>query len=120
MTSRPSRDLPPREPGEVDRQGERPFERRHPLSRGLRAVIYACVLGTGVLGFMIAYSVFDIACARSGCGAIVPISWGLGGAAVAILGSAVVTVLLSRSFAEWHMQRKLMAKEDDLQEPGAS
>lgn len=91
---------------------ERPREQRHPLSRPVRITIYASVVVAGVLGFMIAYSVFDIACARSGCGVIVPVLWGLGGAILAVVGSAVVAVLLSRSFAEWNMGRGAEVRDD--------
>lgn len=80
-------------------------------------MIAVAVVVAGILGFLITYSVFDIACARSGCAAIVPVLWGLGGAILGVVGAAVVSVLLARSFAEWNMNRSLTDADDAASAP---
>lgn len=91
--------------GEAVENPERPVEKRYPLSRFARTAVFASTIIGGILGYLIAFSVFDIACARSGCGTIVPLLWGIAGALIGMVGCAVVAVLLSRSFAEWSMIR---------------
>ncbi len=89
----------------------RPNEAQRPLPRMFRIAIYSSVVIAAVLGYLITHSVFAIACSNSGCGSVVPIAWGIAGAIVAVIGASIISVLLSRSFAEWQMMREIDATE---------
>lgn len=96
---------------ETDREVDtgRPRERRYPLSTGIRTVVAASVVICTVLGYMIASAVGQIACNNTGCTARTPVLWGILGAAVGLVGAAIVGVLLARSYGEWRMLRGTVA-----------
>lgn len=96
---------------DADREAEpgRPLERRYPLSAGIRAAVVASIAICTVLGYMIASAVGQIACSNTGCSARTPILWGILGAAVGLVGAAIVGVLLARSYGEWRMLRTTAA-----------
>ena len=85
----------------------RPRERRYPLSVGVRAMVVVAVLACTVLGYMIASAVGTVACSNTGCSGRTPVMWGLLGAAIGLVGTTVVGVLLARSYGEWRMLRGL-------------
>lgn len=89
----------------------RPRERRYPLSAGVRVGVVAAVVTCTVLGYLIASAVGKVACSNTGCSARTPVMWGLLGALVGLLGTAVVAVLLARSYGEWRMLRGLGADD---------
>lgn len=82
--------------------------------------MFAGVLAGAVLGFLIAYSVARLTCGVRLCTGLKPVLWGLGGAVVGLLGTAVVAVLVARSFGEWWMLRedRRGADRDDPASPG--
>jgi len=111
----------------------RPRERRYPMSLALKLAIVASVLVCGVLGFVIAYAISAVASANDACldlpknamevcrkahdpGATA-VLWGVAGATIGVAGSAVVAVLLGRSYGEWRMLRSGgPSRETDLAE----
>ncbi|MBX7159841.1 MAG: hypothetical protein K1X95_06070 [Acidimicrobiia bacterium] len=89
----------------------RPRERRYPLSITVRAMVLVAVAACTVLGYMIASAVGTVACSNTGCSARTPVMWGLLGAVIGLVGTAVVGVLLARSYGEWRMLRGLGATD---------
>ena len=104
----------------------RPQEKRYPLSASVRAGIGAGIVVVGALTGLIAYAIAakdcdytavnaciaaattDLAkfeCKTATCTSSSPWFWGVAGALLGIVGTAVLSVLLARSFGEWQMQR---------------
>jgi len=104
----PVQTIPPKNPSVSQK---RPEERRHPLQRGLRVGIFIAVLLAGILGFITLYGVGDIQCRDECTSSREAILWGIGGAVFTVTGTAIVSVLVARSFGEWQMLRQIAAND---------
>ncbi|MCE7883727.1 MAG: hypothetical protein DYH08_07690 [Actinobacteria bacterium ATB1] len=104
----------------------RPIERRYPLGKGIRVGIVAAIVAATALAAVVAYAIASLdcrytavddcvaaaatvaqkaACESVACSSSSPIVWSLVGALIGLVGSAVVAVLVARSFGEWQMMR---------------